>query len=264
MAKNPSSNGQILKLISRPRKIMIWTIIFCLVFSLTKLWAVVVTGFLIGGGLWFYAQSKANDWRKNPNSSEILLSAREEAKEKLNQATQTKSLMAKYQVGLEQFSLNGHYTISSAQDGLSLTKSLKKGELTIIPWKDLIEVEAGSESDLRSRVTASRLLLTGVFAFGLKKERKKDFYISIATPSSVGLFALNTSGKDNRANEKTATIFAAACNARIRSANPVGVAKAESAFNSSYSEIEKLGELLEKSLLTQDEFNSKKKQILGL
>jgi hypothetical protein len=137
-------------------------------------------------------------------------------------------------------------------------------DVIVIPWADLIEVEAGSEADLRSRVTVSRLLLTGIFAFGLKKERKKGFFISIANPSSLGLFEVNTSGSNNRANEKKARVFAAACNARIRSANPAGIAKAEASSSTNYDEIEKLGELLNKGLLTQKEFDAKKKQILGL
>ena len=80
----------------------------------------------------------------------------------------------------------------------------------------------------------------------------------------LGLFEVNTSGSNNRANEKKARVFAAACNARIRSANPAGIAKAEASSSTNYGEIEKLGELLNKGLLTQKEFDAKKKQILGL
>jgi hypothetical protein len=225
-----------------------------------------VLAFLIlaaGIGYWVYVRTQVSKWDKDPEIKPILDAVREELKEERSQAKQTKSLLAKYEVGLEHLNLSGSYNLSSAQGGLQLKRTFGK-EVILIPWTDLIEVEAGSEADLRSRVTVSRLLLTGIFAFGLKKERKKGFFISVATPNSLGLFEVNTSGSNNRANEKKARVFAAACNARIRSANPAGIAKAEASSATNYDEIEKLGELLGKGLLTQKEFDAKKKQILGL
>jgi hypothetical protein len=221
--------------------------------------------FVLAAGLfyWAYVRLQVSKWDKNPEVKPILDVVRAELAEERSQAKQTKSLLAKYEVGLEHLNLSGSYNLSSVQSGLQLKRTFGK-EAILIPWVDLIEVEAGSEADLRSRVTVSRLLLTGIFAFGLKKERKKGFFISIATPSSLGLFEVNTSGSNNRANEKKARIFAAACNARIRSANPAGIAKAEASSSTNYDEIEKLGELLNKGLLTQKEFDAKKTQILGL
>lgn len=216
-----------------------------------------------GIGYWVYVRVQVSKWDKDPEIKPILDGVREEMKEERSQAKQTKSLLVKYEVGLEHLNLSGSYNISSAQAGLQLKRTFGK-DIVLIPWSDLIEVEAGSEADLRSRVTVSRLLLTGIFAFGLKKERKKGFFISIATPNSLGLFQVNTSGSNNRANEKKARVFAAACNSRIRSANPQGIAKAEASSASNYDEIEKLGELLNKGLLTQEEFDAKKKKILGL
>jgi hypothetical protein len=221
--------------------------------------------FVLAAGLfyWAYVRMQVSKWDKDPEVKPLLDAVRAELSEERSQAKQTKSLLAKYEVGLENLKLSGSYNLSSVQGGLQLKRTFGK-EVVLIPWGDLIEVEAGSEADLRSRVTVSRLLLTGIFAFGLKKERKKGFFISIATPSSLGLFEVNTSGSNNRANEKKARIFAAACNARIRSANPAGVAKAEASSSTNYDEIEKLGELLNKGLLTQKEFDAKKSQILGL
>lgn len=223
-------------------------------------------GFIIlavGIGYWAYVRMQVSKWDKDPEVKPILDAVRAELSEERSQAKQTKSLLAKYEVGLEHLSLSGSYNLSSVQTGLQLKRTFGK-DVIVIPWTDLIEVEAGSEADLRSRVTVSRLLLTGIFAFGLKKERKKGFFISIATPNSLGLFEVNTSGSNNRANEKKARVFAAACNARIRAANPAGIAKAEASSSNNYDEIEKLGDLLGKGLLTQKEFDAKKKQILGL
>jgi hypothetical protein len=217
---------------------------------------------LAGISYWVYVRLQVNKWDKNPEVKPILDAVREEMKEERSQAKQTKSLLVKYEVGLEHLNLSGSYNISSAQTGLQLKRTFGK-DVVLIPWSDLIEVEAGSEADLRSRVTVSRLLLTGIFAFGLKKERKKGFFISVATPNSLGLFQVNTSGSNNRANEKKARVFAAACNARIRSVNPQGVAKAEASSASSYDEIEKLGDLLNKGLLTQKSLMQKRGKYSG-
>ncbi len=174
-----------------------------------------------------------------------------------------RGLEVKYLSGFDSYKLNGSYTIWAKLEGLELDKTFGKVKI-LMPWNELTQVEAGSEADLRNRVTASRLLLTGVFAFGLKKERKKGFYISILTDSSLGLFELNTSMRDNRENEKRAKIFTSTCNERIISASSGKKRNSAEVPSDSYAEIEKLGELLEKKLITKSEFEKKKKQILGL
>ena len=180
-----------------------------------------------------------------------------------NQASQNKFLTVKYLVGLEHLNLHGSYGIISTDSGLVLMKTFSK-ESTTLPWNELLEIEVGSEADLRSRVTLSRVLLTGIFALGMKKEQKKAFFVSVATPTSIGLFEVNTALQNNRANEMNARIFATSCNTRIRDANPDIKEDSEVAKRSDYEDIEKLGDLLNKGLITQSEFDAKKRQILGL
>ena len=263
MAEKAVTHESVKKTFKRSGKAIAVPFFLFLILLATK---AAVLGYLIliaGIGYWVYVRLQVSKWDKDPNVKPILDAVREELKKERSQAKQTKSLLAKYEVGLEHLNLSGSYNLASAQGGLQLKRTFGK-EVILIPWTDLIEIEAGSEADLRSRVTVSRLLLTGIFAFGLKKERKKGFFISVATPSSLGLFEVNTSGSNNRANEKKARLFAGACNARIRSANPAGIFKAEASSVTNYEEIEKLGELLSKGLLTQKEFEAKKKQLLGL
>ena len=174
-----------------------------------------------------------------------------------------RGIEVKYLSGFDSYTLSGAYTIWAKPEGLELDKTFGK-EKMLIAWNELTQVEAGSEADLRNRVTASRLLLTGVFAFGFKKERKKSFYISVVTNSSHGLFELNTALRDNRENEKRAKVFSATCNEKIMSSSPKKNKKSIEVEQSFYEEIEKLGELLEKKLITKSEFEKKKKQILGL
>jgi hypothetical protein len=263
MAEKAITHESIKKTIKRSGTAFASSVFLFVIFLVFKASAVAFLILAAGLGYWAYVRMQVSKWDKDLELKPMLDDVRAELKEERSQAKQTKSLLAKYEVGLEHLTLSGSYNLSSVQAGLQLKRTFGK-DVIVIPWTDLIEVEAGSEADLRSRVTVSRLLLTGIFAFGLKKERKKGFFISIATPSSLGLFEVNTSGSNNRANEKKARVFAAACNARIRSSNPTGIAKAEASSSTNYDEIEKLGELLNKGLLTQKEFDAKKKQILGL
>lgn len=218
-------------------------------------------GALIGWGVMLVLDKKKI--KNSPELSEFIQTKMKAKAAAISEANQIKSVSAKYEVGLEKYVLHGNYTISSAKNGLSLKSALAKSEI-LIPYSELIEVEAGSEDELRSRVTVSRVLLTGIFALGLKKEKKKKFYISIATANSMGLFVLNNAGANNRENESKASIFAAACNARIRQDNPQLKSSSTIASKDTYTDLEKLAELHERGVITQKEFEAKKKKILDI
>lgn len=217
-----------------------------------------------------YAWIKTQRWKKDPDLNEMYEAmraegkqARTEFKQALNKVKQVKSLAVKYDVGLEEYNLRGSYSLFTTELGLEINKTFGKDKI-LIPWAEITEVEAGSEADLRSRLTVSRVLLTGIFALGLKKERKKGFYVSVATQNSIGLFEINTSLRDNRANEKKARVFAAACNAKVRSSNPKQTSSNKLSPSSNLDDIDKLGDLLTKGLITREEFSKKKKQILDI
>jgi len=224
-----------------------------------------------------YAWIKIKRWKKDPELNEMYGAIRaegkqtrtdfkqsmNEVKQAVNKVKQVKSLTVKYDVGLEEYNLLGSYSLYTTELGLEINKIFGKDKI-LIPWAEITEVEAGSEADLRSRLTVSRVLLTGIFALGLKKERKKGFYVSVATQNSIGLFEINTSLRDNRANEKKARVFAAACNTKVRSLNPKQVSANKPSSSSNLEDINKLGDLLKKGLITKEEFDKKKKQILGI
>jgi hypothetical protein len=217
-----------------------------------------------------YVSLKIRQWKKDSDLKVFYEAIRAEKKQAttefrqaLSKIKQVKSLTVKYDVGLEEYNLLGSYSLYTSELGLEINKTFGKQKI-LIPWSEITEVEAGSEADLRSRLTVSRVLLTGIFAIGLKKERKKGFYLSVATPHSIGLFEINTSLRDNRSNEKKARVFAAACNAKIRSTNPNLGNSITTGSLSDLGDIDKLGDLLKKGLITKEEFDKKKKQILGI
>jgi hypothetical protein len=137
---------------------------------------------------------------------------------------------------------------------------INKSEKSLIPWAKIQHVEAGSEEQLRSRVTLSRVLLTGVFALALKKERKQKFYLTIETLDGVGLWNINASGKNNRVMQEKAISFAAKCNSKVKSQSVQNTSSNEN--QTILDQIEKLSELFTKGVLSQSEFEAKKSELL--
>ena len=161
--------------------------------------------------------------------------------------------------GFEEFEISRSCSLYPDEDGLHLNYGNK--QVKIFEWKNIIEVNAGSEDELRKRVTLSRVLLTGIFALALKKEKKKKFYLTITTNNAVGLFEINTIGRDNRRSEQKAQVFSAFCNSKVRSADPVD-ARDSTQNEDIFEQIEKLGKLLEKGLITEADFEKSKSSLL--
>lgn len=195
--------------------------------------------------------------KANPALAPVVREARQIANQ-----NKKNSIHATYLAGLEKHGLSGTYLFSARDDGLRLTKG---GEDIVFAWKDLVEVEAGSEDELRKRVTVSRVMLLGVFALALQKERPKDFYVYVATEDSLGLFEVKINGKRNRVLEKQTRVLTVACNSRIMAAHPGDrKQKVMPSEPDAFERIEKLGDLLSRGLITQSEFDREKSEILRL
>jgi hypothetical protein len=122
------------------------------------------------------------------------------------------AVVVKYQAGLESFGLRGNYGLLATPGSLLLTQGGRRIE---IPWSDVEAVDAGSEGELRSRLTLTRVAMFGVFALGAKKEQKQDFFVTITTKDSMGMFALVSNQKNNKTMME-AKMFSVNCTAKIR------------------------------------------------
>jgi len=170
-------------------------------------------------------------------------------------------LVIDHLAGLEGYELQRAGTVMIVPEGIVF--GISKAEQKLVGWDKIEHVEAGSEEQLRSRVTLSRVLLTGVFALALKKERKQKFYLSIETIDGVGLWKINSSGKDNRAMQEKAISFASKCNSQVKSKRKKSLPNKPVASDDVLSQIEKLSQLLEKKIISKAEFEAKKKELLG-
>lgn len=127
------------------------------------------------------------------------------------------AVTVKYSAGLETMNLRGGYGLFATNDCLLLTQG---GSRIEIAWTDLESFEAGTEDELRKRLTLTRVAFLGVFALGARKEKKQDFFVTITTTDGVGLFDLIATGKNQQVQAK-ARSFAVSCNSKIRAAKAV-------------------------------------------
>lgn len=57
-----------------------------------------------------------------------------------------------------------------------------------VAWSDISAVAVESPEQAQSRVTVTRLLATGIFAFALKKKGKQTSYVTVETSEGPAIF----------------------------------------------------------------------------
>jgi hypothetical protein len=146
--------------------------------------------------------------------AELLAQVKGEQAEKAKAIATKSAVSVKYQAGLDEMSLSGIFELLATDKALVLVQGGIRRE---IPWSEMESVEAGTEDELRARLTLTRVALIGIFALGAKKEKKQDFFVSITTKNAMGLFDLVAKGKNKEVLAK-AKAFSVSCNSKIRAA----------------------------------------------
>ena len=124
------------------------------------------------------------------------------------------------------------------------------------------DVVIEGKDEVNRRVTVTRLLAVGIFAFALKKKNKdQEAYITLELTDGqeVILFVDNKAPMALRA--KLAKVIST-----VKQANVASQSQATQSDNQSSvaDELTKLATLKEQGVLTEEEFAAKKKQLLGL
>ena len=128
----------------------------------------------------------------------------------------------------------------------------------IIPNGQIKDLVVEGKDDVSRRVTVTRLLLVGIFAFALKKKNKdQESYITLELTDGqeVILFVDNKAPMALRA--KLAKVISA-----VKQSSQVQVAP-QPTQGSIADELAKLASLKEQGLLTQAEFDNEKSKLLG-
>lgn len=131
-----------------------------------------------------------------------------------------------------------------------------------IPNSQIKDVIIEGKDEVNRRITVTRLLAVGIFAFALKKKNKdQEAYITLELTDGqeVILFVDNKAPMALRA--KLAKVISAVKQANVASQTQPAQ---QAAPSSVADELAKLASLKEQGILTQEEFDVQKKQMLGL
>lgn len=145
--------------------------------------------------------------------------------------------------------------------GFKLTdKTIAKGQE--IKSLDGVGARVESGSELQARVTATRLLALGVFAFAVKKKKGGEKYITIEGPDFVWTEEINRDKKDiSKAMDFIARINSNAKLFNFKNPN-INEPKKDTSLSAA-DELKKFKDLLDSGAITQEEFDTQKKKILG-
>jgi hypothetical protein len=113
--------------------------------------------------------------------------------------------------------------------------------------------------DTAEHLTATRLFLTGILAFGLKK---KSRYLVVSFEDEHGLLQ-NPVFEGHRINDVQQTIYQLIEITRVRPQKPPQPQQPQAAPIDVTEQIKKLGDLRDQGLLTEQEFDSKKQELLA-
>ena len=139
-------------------------------------------------------------------------------------------------------------------------------ELFVVPWADVTELAVEGSDEVQRRVTASRMLMLGVFAFAAKKKLPKECYVTVATKDGEAIFHCTKVGP----HEVKAKLASAARWVQDRNPSvPSGVAITAPPLPAAapsqvdvMDQIKRLSELHNVGALTDEEFSEKKAELL--
>ena len=150
--------------------------------------------------------------------------------------------------------------IVAGPKGVEIVRAFSKN--VKIPLENIRDVTLKSEEQISKDVTLTRLFLLGVFAFGAKKKRKQSTnYLVIEYESGgiscSGIFTGDKAPKVYADINKTRQLYLQKHPEAVKS--PLPPASVDSS-----AEIEKFYHLMEQGIISQEEFQAKKNQLLGL
>ena len=120
-------------------------------------------------------------------------------------------------------------------------------------WEEFVVFSVEGPDQLQKRVTVTRLLAIGIFAFAKKKASGESFLFAETKVGTTVIIKFN-----KKSEPEVKALFAP-----FRNQLPSETASAAPANTDVASQIEKLAELHAKGALTDEEFTSMKAKILG-
>lgn len=130
-----------------------------------------------------------------------------------------------------------------------------------IEFNDIDKISFETIEQINSRITATRLATLGVFALALKKKEKDTIkYVTIDFHDDIGIEQTTVLG-GRTAETIYSRLYSAFSNYKKQNKDNE---KLESKSQNPYEELKKIKELLDLGIITQEEFDVKKKELLNL
>lgn len=136
--------------------------------------------------------------------------------------------------------------------------SFSKPRAMVIKNSDIKDIAIEGKAEVSRRVTVTRLLAVGIFAFALKKksEDKESFITLVLKDGREVVFHSDELAPTTMKQKLSNTV------SRVRNQN---LNQSTTIATADYTEeLKKLSELKDNNIITQEEFEQKKKQVLGL
>lgn len=162
----------------------------------------------------------------------------------------------------------GHRELSKACDGnLVITEGglfFRPGltQILHIPIENIINAEHVDDTQISKDVTLTRLLLVGIFAFGLKKKRKEEHHFIVIKHSDLGM-ECKLIFEHKKAPQCIAAIMQAKQLMGVSSNKPKTITSDNLETSDIPEQIRRLSELKEEGILSEEEFQNKKIELLA-
>lgn len=151
-------------------------------------------------------------------------------------------------------------TLKITNENMTISYGLSSAN---IEYADIININFETAEQISRRITATRLVTLGVFAFAFKKKKKdNEKYLSVEFRKNGIDCAVMFAGK--KAQDAYSKLYERYSNYKSR----ISVSEVENVSDvisiDPYEELKKAKELLDMGIITQEEFEIKKKELLGL
>lgn len=142
-----------------------------------------------------------------------------------------------------------------------------RGEMTLMSrwWSEVSQLRAEDRDEIQHRITASRILVMGVFALALPKTRARSF-LTVADARGEWIFSvpnLSSIELSSGIRPLQSRVTQVATTAPSIPVVPVqSLPSAEQGDVDAAARLQRLQQLLDAGLLQQEEFDSKRKEII--
>lgn len=152
-------------------------------------------------------------------------------------------------------------TITIYDKGITINYGLNNS--VYIPFSNVVGVHYETKDQIERRITATRIVTLGIFAVAFLKKKKitEKFFTVDYEENGLENTILFSGSQAQKAHSET---FTRLSKYKLNNRSNESVQQETVQTNDPYEELKKLKELLDMGIVTQEEFDKKKKELLGL